>query len=66
MLMVHTRLEMEAASEVVKAGKSPVQPPFPWRPLEVEAVGFLAQRFPKDERLGTLKGLLDKRSSPAT
>jgi hypothetical protein len=66
MLMTHTRMEMEAASEVVNAGKSPVQPPFPWRPLEVEAVEFLAQRFPNDERLGTLKGLLDKRSSPAT
>jgi hypothetical protein len=59
-------MEMEAASEVTKAGKLPVQPPFPSRPLEVEAIGALALRFPGDERLQTYKGLLDKRSGPAT
>jgi hypothetical protein len=66
MLMAHTRMEAEAASEVARASKHALEPPFPWRPLEVEAVTLLAARFPSDPRLESLKALLDKRSSPAT
>ena len=65
-LMQTTRMEVEASFELQKAGKAPIEPPFPWRPLEVRAVRELAQRFSKDERLRALVGLLDKRSGPAT
>ncbi len=60
-----TRMQIEAASEVAKAAKAPIEPPFPWRPLEIEAVNGLAGAFPSDVRLQTLKALLDKRSGPA-
>jgi hypothetical protein len=65
-LMQTTRMEVEASFELQKAGKAPIEPPFPWRPLEVRAVRELAERFSKDERLRALVGLLDKRSGPAT
>jgi hypothetical protein len=65
-LMQTTRMEVEASFEVQKAGKAPIAPPFPWRPLEERAVRELAERFSKDERLRALVGLLDKRSGPAT
>ena len=65
-LMQTTRMEVEASFEVQKAGRAPIEPPFPWRPLEVRAVRELAERFSKDERLRVLVGLLDKRSGPAT
>jgi len=64
-LMKHTRMEMEAAAEVSRAAKSPLQPPFPWRPLEVQAVEELHARFPNDERLRALSELLQKRNGPA-
>lgn len=63
-LMKHTRMEMEAATEVSRAAKSPLQPPFPWRPLEVQAVEELHARFPKGERLKSLVELLKKRNGP--
>jgi hypothetical protein len=64
-LMKHTRMEMEAATEVTRAAKSPLQPPFPWRPLEVQAVEDLHARFTKDERINALYDLLLKRNGPA-
>jgi hypothetical protein len=59
-LLKHTRMEMEAATEVARAAKSPLQPPFPWRPLEVQAIEDLHARFPNDERLAAMAGLLGR------
>lgn len=61
-----TRMQVEAADHVMRILKAPIEPPFPWRPLEVEAVMGLASAFPSDGRLRALAELLEKRNGPAT
>jgi hypothetical protein len=53
-LLTDARMEAEAAHQVRLASSAPLEPPFPWRPLEVRAVTGLAQRFPHDRRLSEL------------
>lgn len=60
LLMTHTRMEVEAANEVARAAKHPLEPPFPWRAFEVQAVRGLSARFLSDTRLATLKALTEQ------
>jgi hypothetical protein len=54
-------MEVEAANEIARAAKAPIEPPFPWRRFETLAVQELATRFPNDERLRTLNSLLERK-----
>ena len=58
-LLTRSRFEMQAAEYVVLAGRLPLAPPFPSRPIERVAIAALAKRFPNDKRLATLGGLMD-------
>lgn len=53
-LLRDARLEAEAAGHVRRAATKPVEPPFPWRPVEARALKDLVKRFPEDARLRTL------------
>jgi hypothetical protein len=55
-LLTKTRMEAEAAHQVRLAAGAPVEPPFPWRPLEIVAIEGLSKRFPRDPRLAVLAG----------
>ncbi len=56
-LLEKTRMAVEAAELVRGASAKPIEPPYPWRPLERKAVRALADRFPEDARLQSLKSL---------
>jgi tetratricopeptide (TPR) repeat protein len=57
-LLTGSRMDVEAAAHVRRAASAPVEPPFPWRPLERRAVAELSARFPDDARLRALARLL--------
>lgn len=50
-LLVHTRMQAEAADMVARAGRLSLEPPLPWRPIERLALEALGEAFPEDERL---------------
>lgn len=50
-LLTHSRMATEAAEHVRAAGRLPIGPPYPWRPLESMAIAKLAERFAQDEAL---------------
>jgi hypothetical protein len=52
-----TTMDIEAAEQVSRAARLPLGPPYPWRPIEIEAIEALKSRFPKDERLKILGAL---------
>lgn len=62
-LLQNSRMAVEAAEQVSVAGKSPLEPPFPWRGLEKRAVKALAAKFSNDERLQSLAALLSAAQS---
>ncbi len=57
-LLQGSRMAAEAAEQVSAAGKLPLEPPFPWRSIEIKAIKDLLTRFPEDERLKTLEKLI--------
>jgi hypothetical protein len=52
-LLEGTRMEAEAAQHVVLAARAQL-PPYPWRPVELDALTRLRQRFSTDVRLNEL------------
>lgn len=58
-LLRRGRMDATAAEHVQRASVLPIEPPFPWRPLERTAVRDLAARFPDNERLKEYVALLD-------
>ncbi|MFQ3587451.1 MAG: DUF5107 domain-containing protein [Fimbriimonadaceae bacterium] len=58
-LLAATRMEIESAEMVRRAAGKPIEPPYPWRPAERAAVRRLADRFPQDTRLATLKQMVE-------
>jgi hypothetical protein len=56
-LLLGTRMEMEAANHVTKAAQAEL-PPYPWRPVERQAIRVLAERFPQDEALALMMLLI--------
>ncbi|MES1228157.1 MAG: hypothetical protein ABUL72_05760 [Armatimonadota bacterium] len=57
-LLTRSRFGMQAAEYVVLAGRVPLAPPFPCRPIERKALSVLAARFPNDKRLAMLLQLM--------
>ncbi len=55
-----TRMAAEAADQVRRASTAPLEPPYPWRPLERRAVSELAALFPDDRRLADLRRILEE------
>jgi hypothetical protein len=53
-LLVHSRMDAEAALLVSRAESMWDRPPLPWRPLEVRAVAELASKFPQFKGLRTI------------
>ncbi|HRF58706.1 MAG TPA: hypothetical protein PLH94_02190 [Fimbriimonadaceae bacterium] len=51
LLLQHTRMDAEAAQHLHAAAKLPIQPPLPWRWVEVAVLEALRSRFPGDEVL---------------
>lgn len=59
MLSTRSRMDAEAAQHLVAAEKSPFEPPFPWRPYEVQAVEELSEGLGRgSERLARLRALV--------
>lgn len=52
-LIVGTRMDVEAAEHVAAAARALV-PPMPWRPIEDRVLGRLCERFPNDEAVRRL------------
>lgn len=52
-----SKLDAEAAAQVVAAAKLGVVPPFPWREMEIEALARLSEAFPADPTLAEFVGL---------
>jgi hypothetical protein len=46
-----THLAVDASEHIIAAGKLPFGPPYPWRPIEIEAMVVLSDHFPQDSRL---------------
>lgn len=58
-LLSATRMEIESAEMVRQASGKPIEPPYPWRPAERAAIRRLAERFPDDTRLATLRRMIE-------
>ncbi len=54
-----SKMDVEAAELVQRAGKMETKSPYPWRPVELHVFTILSQRFPADEKLAYLLKLLD-------
>jgi hypothetical protein len=54
LLLTRSRMEAEAAQHVQTALAKGVEPPYPVRRREAEAIAELCRRFPSDERLRTM------------
>lgn len=46
-----TGMAFEVARELKAASDKPLTPPYPWRPIELQALGDLSKAFPDDDRL---------------
>jgi hypothetical protein len=53
-------MQAEAASEIRLAAAVDIEPPYPWRAVEIRALGFLGEAFPDDERLKKLRTISTK------
>lgn len=53
------RLQTTAAEQVQLAEKAPVEPPFPQRQIEVEAIQTLHRRFPEMPRLAQINAITE-------
>ncbi len=47
-------MAFEAAKEVQTALAMPLAPPYPWRPVELEALKLLAETYPADKKLSEM------------
>ncbi|MBX3119844.1 MAG: DUF5107 domain-containing protein [Fimbriimonadaceae bacterium] len=57
-LLSKTRMAVEAADLVLGASGKPLEPPYPWRPIEKTAIRELSARFSDDPRLSQLHRML--------
>jgi hypothetical protein len=56
-------MTVQAAEHVSRVAQRPLEPPYPWRPLEFLVIRELEKHFPKDESLQELRKLIDRISS---
>lgn len=59
-LLVSSRMAVEAAQHVAAVAKTPINPPYPWRPEERAALYRLAAQFPDDARIAELRTMMDE------
>lgn len=52
-----SRMEVEAAEQIAAAGQRPAAPPYAYRPIEIEALSALRERFPDNQVLGQYAAL---------
>lgn len=57
--LVGSKLTAEAAQQLMTADQLPDEPPFPWRPIERQAMRHLATSFPLDDVLRRRIALMD-------
>jgi hypothetical protein len=50
-LVKATSLNLDAGEHIKAASKLPFGPPYPWRPIEIEAIVVLSDHFQNDARL---------------
>jgi hypothetical protein len=60
LLLTRSRMTVEAAQHIQQLDARPLAPPFPWRPLEREAVLACHAAFPKSRNLAVLEGLVSR------
>lgn len=58
LLLTKSRMTVEAAQHIQKLDSRPLAPPFPWRPLEREAVLACHSAFPQSGNLALLAGIV--------
>ncbi len=54
-LLNNSRMRTEAAGHVMAVAQTPINPPYPWRRVELEVLSRLAVAFPDDGRLAELR-----------
>lgn len=53
-LLAKSRMAVEAADHIARVARTPINPPYPWRPLERAVLERLHERFPDDARIAEL------------
>lgn len=61
----YSGMRFEAAEQLARAAKAPINPPYPWRDAEADAIRNLAATFPNDARLKDLSLMLSRAQSSA-
>lgn len=57
-LLASSPMSVDAANHIARAAQAPINPPYPWRPVEGFVLRRLHARFPQDTRLSDLVGLV--------
>ncbi len=59
-LLESSTMTAEVSEQVRRAGLSPLEPPFPFRPFEVRSIRLVARRFPDDPQIQSLIQMIDE------
>jgi len=63
-LLARSPMSVDAASHVQRAAQTPINPPYPGRPVEITVLRRLSERFPDEARIKDLLDLWASRSKP--
>ncbi|MBC8066174.1 MAG: DUF5107 domain-containing protein [Chlorobia bacterium] len=58
--LMGSRMEVQAAEQVQLAVRQQAEPPYPWRPVEIQALEHLAKRFPADGSLARMLAITSR------
>lgn len=58
--LMGSRMEVQAAEQIQLAVRQQVEPPYPWRSVEIQALQHLAKRFPSDSSLARMLAVTSK------
>ncbi|HJP82813.1 MAG TPA: DUF5107 domain-containing protein [Fimbriimonadaceae bacterium] len=59
-LLQGSRMDVQAAEQVMRARTPDASPPFPFRPIELEALSYLQEKFPDDQAISRLLDLANE------